>query len=305
MPVTSTSLFGSLAADLDASNSLIAKLQQQIASGNRLQAPSDDPVAAAQAVRLSSAQSAISSYRASGTDATRFLGVADSTLGSMTTALQRVASLATSAVNGTNDATSNAAIASEIGSLRDQLVTLANADSGVPGQSLFAGFATTAVANVGGSWTYTGDDGAVNRQLNSATTMTVNDYGSGTPGGADLFGFSTGPGNDVFSVLDQLAGAVTSGNTAGINSAQTALAARAGTILSARGVVGAQEARVTSTQSVLATVSTNNAKQLSSLQDTDVAQAALQLSQAQTGYEAALNVAARVGSMPSLADFLR
>ena len=62
---------------------------------------------------------------------------------------------------------------------------------------------------------------------------------------------------------------------------------------------------MTSTQSVLATVSTNNAKQLSSLQDTDVAQAALQLSQAQTGYEAALNVAARVGSMPSLADFLR
>ena len=305
MSITSASLYSSLAADLAGSDALITKLQQQIASGTRLAQPSDDPVAAAQAVRLSSAQSAISSFRAACTDATRFLGVADSTLGSMNTALQRVAQLGTSAVNATNDATSNSAIASEIGSLRAQLARLANADSGVAGQSLFGGFAATAVTNSGGTWSYVGDAGAVNRQLDSSTTMTINDYGSGTAGGADLFGFTAGAGNDVFSVLDQLATAVAAGNTAGINAAQTSLAARTSTILEARGVVGAQEARITSTQTVLATVSNANAAQLSSLQDTDVAQAALQLSQAQTGYQAALSVAARVGSLPSLADFLR
>ncbi|HVS67793.1 MAG TPA: flagellar hook-associated protein FlgL [Mycobacteriales bacterium] len=305
MSVTSSSLFGSLAADLAGSNALIAKLQQQIASGSRLSQPSDDPVAAAQAVRLSSAQGAISGYQSSATDATRFLGVADSTLGSMTTALQRVAQLATSAVNATNNASSNAALSAEITSLRDQLVSLANADSGVPGQSLFGGFSAGAVAQVAGSWTYTGDSGAVNRQIDATTTMSVNDYGSGVAGGADLFGFTAGAGNDVFSVLDQLASAVAAGNPAGITAAQTSLSARSNTILAARGVVGAQEARVTSTQTVLATVKNDNAAQLSTLHDTDVAQAALQLSQAQTGYEAALSVAARVGSLPSLVDFLR
>lgn len=305
MSVTSSSLFGSLAADLSGSNALIAKLQQQIASGSRIQQPSDDPVGASQAVRLSSAQSAISAYQASGTDATRFLGVADSTLGSMNTALQRVAQLATASINATNNASSDAALAAEITSLRDQLVSLANADSGVPGQSLFGGFAATAVTQVGGTWTYSGDNGSVNRQIDATTTITVNDYGSGTGGGADLFGFTAGPGNDVFSVLDQLAGAVASGNTAAITAAQSTLSARTNTILAARGVVGSQEARVTSTQSVLATVRIANADQLSSLQDTDVAQAALQLAQAQTGYQAALSVAARVGSLPSLADFLR
>ncbi|HWC36546.1 MAG TPA: flagellar hook-associated protein FlgL [Mycobacteriales bacterium] len=305
MSVTSSSLFGSLAADLAGSNTLIAKLQQQIASGSRLQQPSDDPVGAAQAVRLSSAQSAISSYQASGTDATRFLGVADSTLGSMDTVLQRVSQLATSAVNGTANATSDGALAAEITSLRDQLVSLANADSGIPGQSLFGGFSATAVAQVGGTWTYAGDNGAVNRQIDATTAISVNDYGSGVTGGADLFGFTAGPGNDVFSVLDQLASAVSAGNTTAINAAQSTLSARSGAILAARGVVGAQEARVTSTQSVLAVVQNDNAAQLSSLQDTDVAQAALQLSQAQTGYQAALSVAARVGSLPSLADFLR
>ena len=109
--------------------------------------------------------------------------------------MQRAKTLATTAVNGAMGADSRAALADEITSIRSQLADIANTNVG--GRALFAGLQNTAVTQVNGTWTFTGDSEAVKRQIGSASTVRVN---AEAPRSSD----SAGPGQDVFSVLDQL-----------------------------------------------------------------------------------------------------
>lgn len=63
----------------------------------------------------------------------------------------------------------------------------------------YGGDSSTAVSQVAGTWTFTGDDGVINRQVGNGVQIQVN------TNGRSLFGFGGAPGTDVFSTLDKLA----------------------------------------------------------------------------------------------------
>jgi flagellar hook-associated protein 3 FlgL len=180
-------------------------------------------------------------------------------------------------------------------SLRDHLVDLANTKIGNRG--LFSGFQDTAVAQVGGAWSYVGDSGAVNRQIGPSMTVQVN-----LPGD-DVFGFKAGAGQDVFSTLDKLAADLRSGDTTGLAADQTTLDSRFTDVSRALGTLGALENRVDNQLTLGADAVDEIKRQRSELSDVDMAEAALKLQMAQTGYQAALAAASR-SNLPSLADFL-
>ena len=116
--------------------------QERVSTGQRVNRPSDDPAAAAQAERVMTRlnridvdQRALVSQRAA-------LATAESALGEATALVQGARDLAISAVNGGYSARDRTTVANQIANLRDQLFALSNrTDSN--GVSLFGGLGSS------------------------------------------------------------------------------------------------------------------------------------------------------------------
>jgi flagellar hook-associated protein 3 FlgL len=120
----------------------LSQQQEKIGTGQRVNRPSDDPVAAAQAERVMTRlaridvdQRALESQRAA-------LATAESALGEASTLVQGSRDLVISALNAGYSPRDRATIANQIASLRDQLFALSNrTDSN--GISLFGGLGSS------------------------------------------------------------------------------------------------------------------------------------------------------------------
>ncbi len=295
MRVTSTTNYITMRENLTASLSRVADAQNDLSSGKKINKWSDAPADAVTASRYTSQEADWAAYQHANGDASRWLNTADGALQSVSSTLQRVRQIATNGVNGSLGQTSRDALADEVTALRDHLVDIANTKIGDRG--VFSGFQDTAVAQVAGVWTYTGDSGAVQRQIGPSMTIQVNLPGS------EVFGFDAGAGNDLFSALDKLAADLRNGDTAAISSDQDLLTARSDGIARSLGQLGALENRVDRQQDLGAATVDDIKRQRSDIADIDIAEATLKLQLSQTGYQAALAAASR-SNLPSLADFL-
>jgi len=121
--------------------------------------------------------------------------------------------------------------------------------------------------------------------------------------GAQVFGFTAGPGQDIFSVLDQLSADVRSGNTTAIATDQNNMDARYSGLTQALGTVGALENTITTQQSLATSTVGTLQQQQSNLEDADLPSTILQLNQAQVAYQAALGATAKA-NLPSLISYL-
>ena len=297
MRVTGTTSYTTMRDALGANMSRIADLQTQLGTGRRINRASDDPVGAATALRYRSYEADQEAYAQSADDALTRLIASDTALQGMSTSLQRVRALAVQAGNGSLNPTARGAIAEELLALRDELVTLANSTHG--GQALFGGHAVTALGRgPDGSWSFAGDGGAVQRRVGQGTVLDV------ATDGRTAFGFDQGAGADLFSVVERLASAARTGDTATLQRAQDELATRSTTVLSTLSSVGARSNAVESARSRGAQFVDRITTERSLLEDVDLAEAIMKLSAAQTGYQAALGAIAKA-DLPSLADFLR
>ncbi len=117
----------------------LAKLQQQISTGVRLQKPSDDPSAAAKILELEQSVSQNLQFQDNINLAEQRLNRQDAVLASYATVLNRVRELAVQGNNAPLDATARAALAAEIDQRLEELVSLANTRDG-NGDFLFAGY---------------------------------------------------------------------------------------------------------------------------------------------------------------------
>jgi len=295
MRVTSTTSYITMRENLTSALGRVAEANNDLASGKRINKWSDAPSDAVTASRYTSQEADWAAYQHASGDASRWLNTADGALQSVSTAMQRVRQIATNGINGSLGQTSRDALAEEVLALRDHLVDVANTKIGDRG--LFSGFQDTAVAKVGGAWTYAGDTGAVQRQIGPSMTVTVNLPGS------EVFGFDAGAGNDLFSALDKLAADLRSGDTAGITAGQNLLQTRSEGINRSLGQLGALQNRVDRQQDLGTSTVDDIKRQRSDLAEIDIAEATLKLKLADTGYQAALAAASR-SNLPSLADFL-
>ncbi|MCX7233049.1 MAG: flagellar hook-associated protein FlgL [Burkholderiales bacterium] len=135
---------------LYARQSELAGQQEKLTSGKNINRPSDDPSSAAQAERAQTRLSRIASDRQALEVQRGALTLAESALGDSAGLLQRFRELTITAGNGGYNAADRLTIAKEMGGLREQLLSLANAEDG-NGLPLFGGLGSASAPFVEGA----------------------------------------------------------------------------------------------------------------------------------------------------------
>ena len=173
----------------------LARTQQQLATGQRILQPSDDPAAATRVLELGQLIDTTHQYQRNADYAETRLKLEESVLSDVGDVLQRVRELAVRANNDTLSAGDRNAIAIEVRTNIDAILQLANSKDAM-GEYLFSGYQTGTPAfsdNGGGSYSYNGDQGVLHLQIGPTRQVAVGD-----------------PGDNVFMQVDDGAGGVDS-----------------------------------------------------------------------------------------------
>ncbi len=182
MRISSSMIFESNVNAMGLMQARVLQTQQQLASGNRLINPSDDPVAAARAMSVTQADATNTQYSSNRDAARSVLTVTDSTLQGVTAAIQNVQTLAINAGHGSLDATARKSLVANLTSSLQMLVGLANSKDD-KGNYLFAGYQsqTQPFVDTGTGISYQGNDGQQMVQVSGSQQVAASDSG------ADIF----------------------------------------------------------------------------------------------------------------------
>jgi flagellar hook-associated protein 3 FlgL len=160
----------------------LSDIQQQLASGKKLLRPSDDPVGAAQVVRLTEQIERINQYKKNSNLLVNSLEQEETVLKSVNTAVDRARVLmlqSGSGIVGTEDRT---AIANEINQIKDQVFDLMNSRN-PSGEYIFAGFQSGSPAfdfnpsASGNKYNFEGDGGENKIQISDNVRLQKNNSG--------------------------------------------------------------------------------------------------------------------------------
>ena len=284
---------------LDAINTAagqLAKGREQVSTGRRINAASDDPLAMRQAVNEHATMGAVDAYSRSRDSAAVRLAVADNVLSTMTDKLTAAVVAGTSAQGSTTTAASRAATASQVRSLRESLV--ADLNTTFNGNYIFSGTAADARAYelVAGAWTYQGNADTTDVEVETGRLVSVTFDGRAIAQGSDT--------KDVLTALDDLATAIEAGDSSAMATEIDAIERAFDRTQRAIGSLGADSVELDEARTRLSTLRVAAETRRSLLEDTNMAEAVMRLSQADTAYQAAL-AAVSTAERRSLLDYLR
>ncbi|WP_339897779.1 flagellar hook-associated protein FlgL [uncultured Gilvimarinus sp.] len=186
----------------------INKTNSQMASGQRVLTPADDPVAATQIMQLTQQLARLEQFNKNIDVAENKLSLEEVALDSITSLVQGMQELAVSAGNtATLTPSEYKMMAAEVDSRIKELLNLQNTKDS-SGQHIFAGYqsAQPAYAEQGGAVAYQGDDGSVSLQVSESVTIQASD-----PGRKIFEGISTS--HNTFSAYDLTATSEVTGFT--------------------------------------------------------------------------------------------
>lgn len=275
-----------------------ARLQNQVATGQKIFQPEDDPSAVGRALRFASEKSQLEQYAR---NTTRALELAQSSFSGLQ-ALKKVSDRATeigTLGGGSLSADANAAYASEIDQLIEQTVQLGSARLG--NDYLYAGTAVdappfVATRNAQGKVTtvaYAGNAERAPVALSSASTIAPT-----TSGDTNL------AIRDFLNHLVSLRDALSTNDTTAVTTAQNGLLATEDEFVSALAENGGVQTRIEASRSQQQDLATTVESLLSRETDADLPSTIVKLSQTQTAYQAALQSTASIMKI-SLLDYIR
>jgi flagellar hook-associated protein 3 FlgL len=311
--ITNNVMATRMLADLRTTYARMARTQDQISSGKRIGAPSDDPLGAAQARLRRSDLDGIDRHREGAETAKSWLDASETAMSHLDDILQRARELTLQAANGTNTSADRRRIAAEIDQLAESAKDAVSIKVG--DTYIFSGTATTTSPYGAGTGdAYQGDAGQVLRDIGPGVSVQLNAQVPVQPSGtAPLTGraiLGDGGGTDgrVLDTLRTLAAhlrGTTPADQAALGTTDLqALDANLRTVIDARSVIGATQNRIEAAITRLDDLEDTGKTVLSDIEDTDLAQALSDLSMQQTAYQAALRSGAQI-IQPSLLDFLR
>jgi flagellar hook-associated protein 3 FlgL len=269
---------------------------QQVASGQTITIPSDNPAGAAMLVRNAGQTAETDQFLRSVGSLSSEMQNADSALSSVITALQRAISLGTEGANGTLNDSDRAALANEVQGIQSQLVTLANLS--YQGNFVFAGTATQTAPYVLDSNSPSGVRYVGNSHVNSVTVGANLAVKTNLPG-SQLF---SAPGADVFQALQDLITNLQSG--ANIDTAVSEVSTAYQHINAQRVFYGNAANQLNSQQTYLNTTSTQLAQQQNNVAGADLSKVLSDLMNAQTSRQATLETIGRT-QQNDLFDYLK
>lgn len=289
--VTTTAMASSAMRQLQTNLSELARLQEQATSQRAFLSMSDDPAAATTALRLHGDQHRNEQYARNIGDGLAWLITADSAITAGTSLLGRVRTLTLQGANdGALDATAKEAIAVELESIRDEMLSTANTT--VAGRSVFAGTSDTAA--FAADYSFSGIPGSeVVRQISDAGSIRVDSDGEA------VFGAGA---NSVFALIDDIVADLRSGVNVGVRVGE--IDQRRNAMLSAQGTVGARQAQIERAKEATLQDAVSLEARRAAVEDVDSVEVLVQLQAQELVYRTALAVTGRV-LQPSLMDFLR
>lgn len=297
MRVTFNAMFRNGLEDINRAASALNDAQRDVSTLKRLHAPSDDPAAASAVVGERTEMRNLDQYvRATdGIDAR--LRVTDSVLSDLLVLLEKAQTTTAASRNSFLTAEQRNALALQLEGTRDAILSDVNAQ--FRGDYLFSGsrLDTPPYAMAGGVvQPYAGDD----RRL-------LVDIDRGRPVEITLDGDSLIQGTeaaDLFASFDALIAAVRAGDEAAMAAGSEALTRAHTRVTHAQSRVGQVLGELEAHRSHLSTLGTASNQRRSALEDTNLAEAASRMQQADTAYQAAL---ASVGatSRLTLLDYIR
>jgi len=268
----------------------------ELATGSRINQPSDDPAGAAELAQIHAANSQADSFERSIGSINGLLSAADSTLGSVVTAMQRALSLGVEGANGTLSDSDRAAIVNELSGIQAQLVSLAN--TSYQGNFVFSGTAQTQPfvldPTAPSGVRYAGNAGTNQVAIGIGYNLQVNLPGSQVFNGA---------GSDVFQSIHDLITALQ--NNSGIPAAVTAVGNASNYVTVQRVFYGNGLNRTGSQQTYLNSTKVQLAQQENAVSAADIAAVATQFTADQTAASAAMASLGRISQAPTLFDYLK
>ncbi|PAU58398.1 flagellar hook-associated protein 3 [Pseudomonas sp. PIC25] len=123
---------------MSANSAQLGKLMQQMATGQRLMLPSDDPIASVRILRVQREEASLTQYRSNIANVSSSLSVQEANLQSTSDAMLNVRDLLLWAANGSNTSEDLSAIAGELSNIEKTLLSFANVRD-EEGRYLFSG----------------------------------------------------------------------------------------------------------------------------------------------------------------------
>lgn len=178
MRMSTSMMYQQHMSGITSNQSLFMKAAEQLTTGKRVINPSDDPLAASQAVKLSQSQAENRQYSLARTFARQSVSLAENELAGVTSTIQDIKALIVNA-GGTKSDNDRDSLATQLQGLKDQLLNQANSTDG-KGRYLFGGYVNDQPPFVdqGGKVSYNGGDKAIEQKVDANRTMTIGHTGS-------------------------------------------------------------------------------------------------------------------------------
>jgi flagellar hook-associated protein 3 FlgL len=298
MRISSQTVSDSIVRQIQQLGNQQAKLQTQVATGQRIFKPEDDPSAVGRVLNLESESRALKQYSR---NVDRALELSQATYASVQQfkkVSDRASELGTLGA-GVLGGDASAAYASEVDQLIEQALQLGN--SKLRNDYLFAGTATdappyTATRDADGRVTGVTYDGNTDQAaiiLSEATSIAPGSTGATNEGLRDYL-------NDLVALRD----ALLVNDPAAVSTAQEGLIEGEDLIVNSLAEHGGIQARIEATTALLISRSDDVEGVISGEADIDLPEYIVRLSQSQTAYQAALQSGANIMRL-SLLDYIR
>lgn len=280
----------SFLADVTQIQNEINQLTSEASSGLKISQPSDDP---GDLVTLMQARSTLDANNQVSNNLSQVLGntqVGEQALQSANNLMTQALSLAAEGASSTVSASQRTALAQQVSGILDQLVGLANTQAG--GVYIFSGDQPQSASYALDSSSATGVDALLTNP--QATQQIADASGIAFPVSLtaqqifdDRNPDSTPAADNVFAAVNSLIVSLQNNDTAGISAAQNSLQTASSYLNQQLAFYGSVQNRIQNAQTFASQQNVQLQTQISQIQDADVAQVAVQLTQEQTQLQAA------------------
>lgn len=292
------------------------ELSEEAASGIKVNTPSDDPTAAKSILDITTQVSQLKSYINNMKTSQSELNTLDDSLTSLTTMIENATGLATQAANGTYNTSDLNNIKTQVDSIIDSVVSLANTQYN--GKYIFSGTATSTPAYTvaaDGSITYNGTPAASGQRyvtISDGISVAINQTGDSIFGSYSQNTLPATPtGTGLFGTLKSLSNALGNGGTTTYNGATVTpnstldvLANDLNTVTTSQTKFAAITNRFKMTQDSMNNTVLNLTSQKSDLQNADLTQVLTDLTAQQTALQATYQITSQMLAGKTLLDYI-
>jgi flagellar hook-associated protein 3 FlgL len=301
MRVTQEMLATNMLRNLSASYARLGKYQDQLATGKKINRPSDDPVVAMKGMAYRTNLTEVEQFKRNFSEAHNWIENSDAALDEATQVLQRIRELVVQASNDTYEASQRVAISEEIKQLTEHLASIANTKVG--DKYIFNG-TDTLKQPVDLSQTppvVSQNTDEIKIELSKGIYIPVN------VNPTKIFNYdNTAKGNGLFSDLEFLNNDLNDATKSGKDISQylSYIDQHINNLLSARAELGARMNRIELMEDRVDQQEVIANRMLSDNEDADMERVITDLKTQESVHRAALSVGARI-IQPTLLDFLR